>query len=132
MADGLSIITGISMLVFLLFYLAFNLNDRQNKVIFIAKIFLIFFGLVLLLYIPASIQTFDRDCAILSNGTYTCYLSNGSQVSDYGTGTTNISTGIFVNYVNFIYMAFAFLIISGLYIGAKGIIGWRRKRRIYR
>ncbi len=129
MADGLSIITGISMLVFLLFYLAFNLNDK-NKVWLIVKVFLIIFGLFLLSYIPATIITLDRDCSILNNGTYTCFMSNGSIVTSFGNSTTMVGSGISVNYITFLYAAFAFMFFFALLTGGKWAIEFWKKRKL--
>jgi len=100
--DGLAIVTGISMLVFLLFYLAHQLNE-ENKFLLIAKFFLILFGLFLLSYIPSTVQSLDRDCAIISNGSYICYLSNGTYVALYGNATSQIGSGLTITYMNFLY-----------------------------
>lgn len=132
MADGLSIITGISMLVFLLFYLAFNINDK-SKFMLIPKVFLIIFGLFLLSYIPGTMKTLDRDCAVLNNGSYRCYSSNGSQISNfsnYGTSTTQIGTGLVTSYFSFLYLTFAFVFISVLVLGGKWTIDWWKGRKL--
>jgi len=82
--DGLSIITGIALVVFILFYLAFNLEKEH---IFL-KVLLIFSGLFMLVFIPQTTIELDRDCGILSNGTYLCYTSNGTQITDYEGGSS--------------------------------------------
>lgn len=117
------------MMVFLLFYLAFNLNDK-NKVFQIVRGFLIVFGLFLLSYIPATTITLDRDCGILSNGSYVCYSSNGTQVVSYGNGTTQIGSGLSVVYLNFLYATFAFMFILILLIGGKWVIDWWRNKKL--
>lgn len=80
--DGLSIITGIAITVFLLFYLAFNI-EKEHKFL---KILTIFAGLFMLILIPQTTIELDSDCSISDNGTYRCYMSNGTLITDYGAG----------------------------------------------
>jgi hypothetical protein len=127
--DGLSIITGISMLVFLLFYLSFNLANKP-KIFIVIKTFLIVFGLILLSYIPATIIHLDRDCGILNNGSYVCYLSNGTQVANYGVATTQVGSGLSVVYVTFLYIVLSGLFLVIFWFGIISIIKWWRTRKL--
>lgn len=113
--DGLSIVTGIGLMVFLIFYLT-SLFSNSNKFIMVIKTFLILFGLFIMAYIPSTIQYLDRDCTILSNSSYVCYLANGSYISNYGLGATSIGESLTSNYVYFVYIIFAFTIMM--------LIGW--------
>jgi len=81
--DGLSIITGIALVVFLLFFFAFNLGREH---IFL-KILTVFAGIFMLIFIPQATIDMDKDCSISNDGTYTCFYSNGTQVSDYEGGS---------------------------------------------
>ena len=78
MIDGLSIITGIAITVFLLFYLAFNV-DKEHVFL---KIIIIFAGLFLLALIPTTTIQLENQCSILNNGTYICYQPNGTQIEN--------------------------------------------------
>ena len=80
--DGLSIVTGIAITVFLLFYLAFSIGKDHPFL----KILTIFAGLFMLIFIPQTTIELDSDCSISENGTYRCFYSNGTQVSDFGGG----------------------------------------------
>jgi len=75
--DGLSIVTGIAMTVFLLFYLAFNIEKNHPFL----RILTIFAGVFTLLLIPSITLNLENDCSILSDGTYNCYDSGGSVVT---------------------------------------------------
>ena len=72
--DGLAIITGIAMLSFLLFYLAFNL-EREHVFL---KILTVVAGVIMLIFIPQTIIHLDQDCAVLPDSTYMCYNSDGT------------------------------------------------------
>lgn len=127
--DGLAIVTGISMIVFLLFYLAFNINDR-NKLWTVIKYALIVFGLFILSYIPATTIYLDRDCNILNNGSYLCYKSDGTIVTAYQNGTTQIGSGLSVVYVNFLYIVMAGFFLGIFWFGLLSIVRWWRTRKI--
>lgn len=131
MADGLSIITGISMLSFLLFYLAFQIDDKRSKVFFGLKVFLIIFSLFILSYIPATIISMDRDCAVLTDGTYKCFMSNGTAVTDFGQATTQVGSGLSVVYMNFLYFIVAFVFLFIMWKGVIAMISWWKGRGRY-
>lgn len=111
MAEPLAIITGIFAIVFLIFYLAFNLSKEHD----LLKGALVVMGLVMLLFIPQQLEENNKDCGILSNGTYVCYLTNGSQVTDFGEGNT-IGKQTFTAYNYFLLIVFVYFI---GYVGIK-------------
>lgn len=116
LAEGLAIITGIAFLVFLLFYLAFSIRD-EDALLKIIKVFIIVFGLFLLTYIPQITITLERDCGILTNGSYICYLSNGSQVTNFSNpgNIRNVGTGLYLSYLWFLWLTISFTGIYAIY-----------------
>lgn len=102
--DLLSIITGIGMVSFLLFYLAFNL-DREHWVL---KIMTVAMGVLILLFIPQAAIEGDKDCTILNDGSYKCFYSNGTAVTNFEGGSTVGS--------NFVKAYSNYLIFFGVYL----------------
>jgi hypothetical protein len=102
--DALAIVTGISLLVFLLFYLALNLSKDHD----ILKLILVMVGLFILTFIPQQLDQTNRDCGILANGSYICYLSNGSQVTNYGSGNV-IGRNLYVPYVYLLWVVIVYI-----------------------
>jgi len=108
--DLLSIITGIGMVSFLLFYVAFSL-DKEHWVL---KIMTVGVGIMLLILIPQASIEADKDCAILTNGTYTCFYSNGTHVTDYA-GGNNIGKTFLSGYSNYIIFFGTYLFLFLIY-----------------
>jgi len=113
MADSLAIITGVFAIVFLMFYLSSLLSKEHD----LARLTLIVMGLFFITFIPGQFQVNDPDCGILSDGSYVCYLSNGSQVSDFGEGNT-IGKDAFRAWVGVLIILSIYVL---YYLGRKGL-----------
>jgi len=95
--DLLSIVTGIGLTAFLLLYLAFSLEKEH----WVLKIMTVGMAIILMMLIPQATIEADKDCAILNNGTYACYYSNGTQVSDFE-GGSSVGTTFLGGYLNYL------------------------------
>ena len=100
------------MTVFLLFYLAFNIEKNHQCL----RVLTIFAEVFTLLLIPSLTLNLENDCAILNDGTYKCYDSAGNVVvpSESTVGTQFLSAylwyiRIFVAYL-FIYYGYMALL----------------------
>lgn len=109
--DGLSIITGIAITVFLLFYLAFSIGKEHNFL----KILTIMAGLFMLVLIPQTTIELDSDCSVSDNGTYRCFYSNGTQVTDYG-GGNNIGENFTRAYTWYLAIFGIYLLVYYIYL----------------
>lgn len=105
MADSLAIITGIFAIVFLLFFLAFNLSKDQG----VLKLILVSSGLFFIAFIPGQLHEESPDCGILANGTYICYNITGGKIDDFGEGNT-IGADTFRAYTTFLSILSVWLI----------------------
>lgn len=103
--DGLAIVTGIGIVSFLLFYLSFNLEKEHTFL----KILTLITGVFILIFIAQTTIELDKDCAVLSDGSYSCYYSNGTQVSDYG--NRNIGTNFFTGLLWYIRILVIYIIV---------------------
>lgn len=103
--DGLAIITGIAITSFLLLYMAFNLEKQHGFL----KILTIFAAVFILLYIPQLTVDLDKDCAVLTDGSYKCFYSNGTAVTDYGEAKVGSNfLGAYLWYIR-IFMIYVFV-----------------------
>lgn len=102
--DLLSIITGIGMTVFLLFYLAFSL-DKDHWAL---KVLTVGVGVFILILIPQATIEADKDCSILSDGSYKCFYSNGTAVTDFE-GGSDVGISFMNSYTNY-------LVFFGIYL----------------
>lgn len=101
--DGLGMVTGIALVVFLLFYLAFKVEKEHTFL----KILCVFAGLFMLIYIAQSTIYMDRDCSINNAGNYSCYYTNGTAINSYE--NSEVGKNFFDSYL-------WFLRIFGIYI----------------
>lgn len=109
--DGLAIVTGIGLTSFLLFYMAFNI-DKEHAFL---KLLTIFAGVFVLVFIPQVTIDLDKDCAVLNDGSYQCYYSNGTAVTDYG--TRNVGTNFLSSYMLYLWIFVAYVAVYyGYYV----------------
>lgn len=110
--DALTIITGIFAISFLLFYLSSLLQRGEHD---IAKLILVVAGLMFMLFIPSQLEELDKTCAITFNGTYYCYDSNGTQITDFGEGNT-VGQDTFMAFITLLNIIFVYVL---AYVGFK-------------
>jgi|TARA_R100000093_G_C1935093_1_gene70047 hypothetical protein len=114
--DGLSIITGISLTVFILLYFAFNTEQKE------IRWFTIIAAIFLLSLVPRVAIPLENDCAILNNGSYYCYNTSGSRVNASSTSVTDTFYESYMWYLRI----FAILLIILLFKYATDWLGWDR------
>jgi len=105
--DGLSITIGIGIVVFLMFYLAFNV-EKEHKLL---RLLIIFSGIFMLLLIPSITINLENECSILGNSTnnsYVCYSPDGTLVSP---DDTNIGENFTLAYLWFIRIFIAYVFV---------------------
>jgi len=135
MIDGLSIITGIAITVFLMFYLAFNI-DKEHVFL---KILTIFAGLFMLTLIPTTTIDLENDCQTFAtldnhtswNYTYVCYYPNGSQVtnpkdSNIGNNFSNAYLWFLRIFIVYIAVWYAWKMLGYFNFVKKNKYTWRR------
>lgn len=103
--DGLSIITGIAITVFLMFYLSFNLGKDHTFL----RVLTILSGLFMLVLIPTTTVDLQNECSILNNGTYICYYPNGTQIDS--PHDTNIGTNFSKAFLWYLRIFSAYLVV---------------------
>ena len=101
--DSLSLVTGIGLTVFLLFFLAASI-DRKHVFL---KLITFSMGVFMLLFIPQATIDLNKDCSISDNGTYRCFYPNGTSALD--SETENVG----LNFYNAFLM---YLTVFGIYI----------------
>ena len=88
-----------------------------------------------MLHIPAQIQRDDQECFVNSTGSYFCYLSNGTQVTNFDE-QNDVGNDLFVSYTYLLRIVFGYIgiylfywlfIIQGVY---DKIIRWLKKVKI--
>jgi len=125
--DGLSITIGIGIVVFLMFYLGFNI-EKEHKLL---RLLIIFAGIFMLLLIPPITINLENECSILgntTNNTYVCYTPNGTLVSPED---TNVGENFTLAYLWFIRIFVAYVFVYYGYSVLKWLISTvpRAKRR---
>jgi hypothetical protein len=112
--DGLAIVTGISLVVFLLLYLAFNIEKKHQ----LLQLLIIGYAVFVLALVPQTTSVLNRDCAINTSGAYLCYYSNGSLVNNYLTPynmTQNIGITFVKSYSYFLYAFAIYIFVAFIY-----------------
>ena len=92
------------MTVFLLFYLAFNIEKNHPFL----RVLTIFAGVFTLLLIPSVTLNLENDCAILNDGTYKCYDSAGNVVIPSESTVGNQFLSAYLWYIR-IFVAYLFV-----------------------
>lgn len=102
------------MTVFLLFYLAFNIEKNHSFL----RVLTIFAGVFTLLLIPSLTLSLENDCAILNDGTYKCYDSAGNVVipTESTVGTQFLSAYLWYIriFVAYLFVYYGYMAISWL------------------
>jgi hypothetical protein len=83
----------------------------------------------MLFLVPSTITELTNDCAILSNGTYTCFSANGTSIAPKD---TKVGTNFTIAYLWYIRIFFIYLIVYlGYYALRWAVSSFQKRNKSY-